>query len=176
MSRLMMALVAATLCASPAMAGENRDAVLDLLNAFEESGSESDFKALGDGIDAELMEIADDGTVATSRRGRAVTALQYYPTNVVQKYLTGHLAQADKGIIRRKAAYSLAAAWKADAIPLLEDALADDDVQLRIAVVNALGGIEGDLARKVLTNRKKHERDESVKTAIQTVLDREVKK
>ncbi|NCG21802.1 MAG: hypothetical protein GWP91_22525 [Rhodobacterales bacterium] len=176
MSRVIWAIVAATLCTSPAMAGENRDAVLDLLNAFELPGSETDFKALGEGIDTELMAIAEDATVPTSRRGRAVSALQFYPNNVVQEFLVGHLAAADKSLIRRKAAYSLAAGWGEASIVLLQSSLVDEDVQLRIAVVNALGNVDADLARKLLTEHKRVETEDAVKTAIETVLAKAVKK
>jgi HEAT repeat protein len=155
-----------------AWAGPQRDAVLELLNAYEDVPSQADLAALGDGIDQELMEIADDAKVPSTRRGRALSALQHYRTDDVRTFLEAHVDASDKGILRRKAAWSLAA-WGDDAVAKLQGALADDDVQLRIAVAQALGSIGTDTARAALTARLDPEPETAVKDAIRKALGEE---
>jgi HEAT repeat protein len=151
-----------------AWAGPKRAAVMDLLNAFEEPIREADLAALGDGVDAELMEIADDAQVPASRRGRAVTGLQYYKTDTVRTYLEKQL-KGDVSLLRRKAAASLAA-WGPTAVPALTPVLSDSDVQLRIAVAQALGRIGDESARKALQERLASESEPVVKEAIDKAL------
>lgn len=169
MMRTLCALSLALLSAS-AQAGEHRDAVMDLLNAYELTALQADLQAIGDGVDAELLEIAQDAEIPTSRRGRAVSALQYYPTNAVRGFLEVQLAEADKALLSRKAAYALAGGWGADAVELLTGALASDDVQLRIAAANALAGIEGEAARAALETRKGVETEDAVNAVLDKAL------
>lgn len=172
MNRWMRALLLGALLPATAWAGPNRDAVMDLLNAYEDVPAKSDLDALGDGIDLELMEIADDHAVPSTRRGRAISALQHYPTDAVRAFLDAHLADADKGILRRKAAFSLAA-WGDGAVDTLSGALTDDDVQLRIAVAQALGSIGTDASRQALQARLESESEAAVSEAIQKALGQE---
>ena len=60
--------------AAPAHAGALRSPVMDLLNAYEDTASGDELRALGEGVDAELMEIADDKAVPISRRARAISS------------------------------------------------------------------------------------------------------
>jgi HEAT repeat protein len=166
---LMMSSVVAALLAGPAWAGPKRDAVMDLLNAFEHTAGEAELRALGDGVDAELMEIADDAAVPATRRGRAVSALQFYPTDTVRGFLERHLKASD-ALVRRKAAYSLAAFGSA-AVPSLTAALSDADVQLRIAAASALGTIGSDPAKQALRGRLASEGEGAVKDAITRALE-----
>src|SRR5687767_12731606 len=147
-----------------AFAGEKRDAVMDLLNAIDSPPREADWKALGDGVDAELMEIAVDTSVPTTRRGAAVTALQYYPTDTVRAFLEGRLASTD-ALVRRKAVYSLAA-FGPSSVPKIAGALSDADVQLRIAAANALGTIADESAKAALRARQPIEGEKAVQDAI----------
>jgi HEAT repeat protein len=149
-----------------AWAGPKRDAVMDLLNAFEDTVREADLAALGDGVDAELMEIADDAQVPTTRRARAISGLQYYRTDTVRTFLEKHLeTKSSVSMLRRKAAASLAA-WGPTAVATLAPVLGDSDVQLRIAVAQALGRIGDDPARKLLQDRLAAEPEPAVKEAI----------
>lgn len=149
-----------------ASAGPKRDAVMDLLNAFEEPVRAADLAALGDGVDTELMEIAADPEVATTRRGRAVTSLQFYETDTVRTFLEARLVSgATESLLRRKAAASLAA-WGAAATPILGPVLGDRDVQVRIAVAQALGRVGDATARKLLRDRLATEPEPAVQEAI----------
>jgi len=169
--RLVLGVALAVLMSTTAQAGALRDPVMDLLNAFEDVAAEADLKALGAGVDAELMEIADDTDVPLSRRGRAVTALHYYKTDKVHSFLDKHLS--DKGltsIIRRKAAWSLGSGWGAESVDDLSPFLADKDVQLRLAVVEALGAVGGADADAALKSRRPKEDNDTVKAAIDKAL------
>ena len=161
------ALVALWLPAS-GWAGEKRDAVMTLLNAYEAPVSQTDLQALGDGVDAELMAIAADSSVPHTRRARAVTALQYYPTAEVRTFLEAQF-EGDDALLQRKAVYSLAA-WGESAMPQLQAALASDDVQMRVAAARALGNVRGAAATTALRERLKEEADDVVIRAIRTTL------
>ncbi len=152
-----------------AWAGPQRDAVMDVLNAYEDVPTQADLAALGDGIDQELMEIADDHAVPSTRRGRAISALQHYRTDAVRAFLDAHVDAADKGILRRKSVYSLAA-WGDAAVDKIATALADDDVQLRIAAASALGSIGTDEAKAALTARQAVESETAVSDALRKAL------
>lgn len=152
-------------------AGPLREPVLELLNGYEATATGEDLAKLGDGVTAELMEIADDHTVASSRRGRAITALQHFPEPKVKGFLESHMDQADKGILRRKAAMSLGVGFGADAVPKLSEHLTDDDTLVRIAVVQALGMTDAPAAREALQGRLQAEEIESVREAITKALE-----
>lgn len=150
-------------------AGDKHDAVLDLLGAFEEPVAQASLAALGDGVDLELMAIADDAAVAHSRRGNAVVALQYYPTDPVHAFLSAHLTTGNDPLLRRKAAYSLAA-FGAVAVPELVVALGDPDAQLRMAAARSLGTIGEPAARDALLARQAQEPEQAVKDTIAKAL------
>ncbi len=173
MPHTLRAVVFGLLClpASSAFAGPLREDVLELLNGYESSASGADLLKLGDGVAAELMEIADDHAVASSRRSRAIVALQHYPEPGVRSFLESHLDQADKGILRRKAAMALGAGFGADAVAKLSGALADDDVLVRVAVVQALEMTKAPAAREALEGRLPLEQEASVREAITKALE-----
>lgn len=153
-----------------AWAGPHRAAVLDLLNAYESTPTAAELKAIGPEVDAELMEIADDGAIPLSRRGRAVSALAWFPSDRTRTFLEDRLQKGDKSILRRKAAYALAEGWQDRAFLPLSTALSDSDVQVRIAVANALGRLDSDRAREALRGQLEKEPEASVREAIQKSL------
>lgn len=171
MSRTLAALfLSALLPLSAAHAGEHRDAVMDLLNAYDTPTTQADLEAIGDGVVAELKEIADDGSVATSRRGRAISALQYFPSDDTRTFLADKLEKGDKSLYRRKAAGALGAGWGEPAVELLAPYLSDKDEQVRMAVARALGTVGGDEAKVALEGRLKKEEAEAVKETLETAL------
>ena len=173
MMRRTLALLALLLPLSVS-AGEHRAAVMDLLNAVEQPPTQDDLSAVGDTVQAELIEIADDSEVPSSRRGRAISALGHFPDPTVRTFLEARLTQADKSLYRRKAAGALALGWGAEAVPALQTALGDDDAQLRIAVVQSLAQIEDASARAALEARLTEEPEGAVKDAITKALKQEV--
>jgi HEAT repeat protein len=173
MSRLTWALLALALPIT-AVAGEHQAAVMDLLNAVEQPPTKTDLEAISDGVDAELMEIADDTEVASTRRGRAISALGFFPTDTVRAFLDAKLIEAGKSLFRRKAAYALAAGWGAESVEAIAAVLTDDDVQLRIAAVNALAQVNDATARQALETQLATESESAVKDAIEKGLKQEV--
>jgi HEAT repeat protein len=152
------------LLASTGWAGPQRQAVLDLLNAYDEPVRQEDLAALGAGVDAELLEIAQDAAVPLTRRGKAVAALKFYPTTEVRSFLDATLA-GQESLLRRKAAYSLAA-FGSSAVPALIGALGEPDVQLRVAAANALGTVGDAEGLEALRARLAVETEPAVKKAI----------
>jgi HEAT repeat protein len=157
--------------ASVAHAGDLREQVLELLNAYEDVATADELRALGDKVDVELMHIADDPHVPSSRRSRAITALGHFPGDKVRGFLESHADKADKGILRRKAVLSLAVGFGADAVPTLERALADDDELLRVAAAQALALVVSDRSTEVLRARLEREDSAAVNEAISKALE-----
>lgn len=160
--------------AGVAWAGPQRDVVLDVLSGIEQPPTHEDLLALGDGVTAELLEIAVDTAVPATRRGRAITALAFFPTDPVRDFLVSQLAEGEPALFRRKAAGALAAGWGVAALPLLQGALSDSDAQLRIATVGALAQIDDEAARTMLQERLVTEPDLTVKDTITKALKSEV--
>ena len=160
----------ALLLTQPADASDLRAPALELLSGYEDTPSKADLEALGVGVVAELMAIGVDAEVPRSRRGRAVSALAFFPEAEVQSYLEARLADAtDESVVRRKAAYALGAGFGAAAVGPLGVALSDDDLQLRVAAAGALGGL-GEAGRAALEARLAEEPEASAREAIEKAL------
>ena len=169
MSRTACALALAALLPLSARAGAHRDAVMDVLNAYEVTASRADLDAIGEGVVAELMEIAVDRDVPASRRGRAISALQFYPTDEVRAFLEARLAEGEKPLYQRKALGALAA-FGASAVPTVAPYLKDRDEQVRMAAARSLGRIGGSEARSALQSRRKKEKVDAVREVIDAAL------
>lgn len=171
MRRLPMLLGLALSISLPAVAGPLRDSVLAALDGVEDPPSRESLAPLGEGVAAELLEIARNPSVPPSRRGRAVTALGWFPDDAVHDALVAWLSSDDR-LLARKAAGALATGWGDRAVEDLRTALQSDDLQLRVAVVKALASIDSDAARAVLEARLATETDPTVKDGIRTALGR----
>ena len=172
MNRTLRAAALLLLAYAPlASAGNLRTQVLDLLNAYEDTATAEELKALGPKVDQELMHIADDDHVPSSRRSRAITALGFFPGDDVRDFLVSHTEAADKGILRRKAVMSLAVAYGEEAVPTVAKALADDDDLLRVAAAQALALIDAEASTTALRSRLVVEQSAAVKEAIDKALE-----
>lgn len=167
MRRALLVLALAT--SLPALAGDLREPVLAALSGIEDVPSADDLRAIGDGVDAELLELAQDQSLSHTKRARAVHALGWFPTDSNQAWLKSTLA-ADDALLARKAAYALANGWGDAAVPLLQPALASTDVQLRLATVRALGNVGTAPARAALDARLQVEANAEVKDTIRQTL------
>lgn len=168
--RVPLALISFGLLASTsALAGDLREPVLTLLSGIEDPPSAESFAPLGQGVEAELLEIAQDGEVSRSKRARAVHALGWYPSAATQGYLEQMLGSNDR-LMARKAAYALANGWADGAVPVLSLALQDQDVQLRVAAARALDSIDSAASRAALVERLAQETNATVQSTIQTAL------
>ncbi|HJN78238.1 MAG TPA: HEAT repeat domain-containing protein [Myxococcota bacterium] len=143
--------------------------VMDLLGQMDSPATAEDYQALGEGVDAVLIEVANDDSQPKTKRGRAIQALGYFPSDQSQETLTALLASSDS-TLKRKAVFALCIGWGDAALPLVEPALADEDVQVRISTAKALAMIEGDAADTMLTARLEVETEDAVKNAIQKSL------
>lgn len=159
------------LALSTAAAGDLRSEVLDQLGAYEGTASAEQLGALGD-VGPVLLEIAQDDSVASSRRGRAITALADFPSDDAQTWLASTLKDSDgTSYLRRKSAYALAGGWGQAAVGPLKTALSADDTQLRIAAAEALGSVGGSAATQALDARLSAEDNASVREALQKALE-----
>ena len=116
----------------PALAGELREQVLEQLSGVEDPPSAEALSALGDGVSDELLALAQDDSLPRTKRGRAVHALGYFPTDAGRSHLTTTLNH-DDNYLARKAVYALGHGWGEAALPELSRALSDDDARLREA-------------------------------------------
>jgi HEAT repeat protein len=171
MSRFSMALLLGALLPNSAWASIPTDALLALLDGIEQSPTAQQLTALGEGVDEALVGVASDTSMPSSRRGRAISALAYFPTSAVRSFLEGQLADGDnKGLLRRKAALALGAGFSTEAVAVLTTALEDEDVQLRIATATALGKVGDEAAKAALGDRRGRETEDAVNVALDAAL------
>ncbi|MFT5681190.1 MAG: HEAT repeat protein [Myxococcota bacterium] len=153
----------------PAMAGELRDQVLEQLSGVEDPPSAAALMALGDGVDAVLIELAQDDSLPRTHRGRAVHALGDFPTESGRTLLVTTL-NADDSYLARKAVYALGRGWGESALPELSQALSSDDLRLREAAVHAMAPIDAAPVRAVLSERLAVETEPTVQDALTAAL------
>ncbi len=163
----MIGLALGLLLAGPAAAQDLDSQLQDLLAKHDSAPTQAEFQALGQGVDAELLRIAQAEDTRASSRARAILALGWYPTPQAQSFLTATLAEGTSAD-RRKAAQALATGWGHS--PELELALQDEDVQLRMATVRALAGLDDPQAQAALQARVPVEADETVKALLTASL------
>ncbi len=158
----MIGLALGLLLAGPAAAQDLDSQLQDLLAKHDSAPTQAEFQALGQGVDAELLRIAQAEDTRASSRARAILALGWYPTPQAQSFLTATLAEGTSAD-RRKAAQALATGWGHS--PELELAL-----QLRMATVRALAGLDDPQAQAALQARVPVEADETVKALLTASL------
>ncbi len=155
-------------------AGELREPLMELLNAYEHGATDEDLAKLGDGVVDELLAIAADPDVPHSRRGRAVSALGAYEQPQVRTFLTTQLG-SDDHYMARKAVQAFGRAFPQDAPESVGPLLTHDDVQLRLAAVHTLERLEDDEATELLRKRRKKENNDTVKAALDKALAEEAR-
>jgi HEAT repeat protein len=168
MFRFALALLMTALSA-PALAGPLRSQVEAQLDGIESPPDAISLRALGEGVSAELIEIAQDAEASRTRRAKALHALGWFPSAATRAVLEGALDGGDPKMARR-AVYALGNGWGDQAVPAIERALADNDVQLRIAAAASLGNIGTPLARSALDARLKVEVEPTVRHTLQASL------
>jgi hypothetical protein len=144
-----------------------RGKVLVLLSGYEDAATESELRALGDGVGGELFAIAQDASVARSRRQGAVQALGWFPTDAHRAWLSALVADGSGDrYLRRSAVHALANGWGDAALPELERALGDEDEQLRNQAARAMGRVGTPAATAALQKRLDVEQNAMVREAI----------
>jgi len=162
-------LLGALIASQMSFADDTYDAVLAHLSGIEETPTQAELQAIGDGVETALIAIAQDDQQPRSKRGRAIVALGYFPSSDSRVVVEGAL-QGEDNYMARKACYAIGAGWGTDAVPLLTNALQADNVHTREAAAVVLGTVGGDNARSVLTSRLDTETSEVVREAIQSAL------
>jgi HEAT repeat protein len=148
-----------------------RQQVLGLLGGYEETASPDSLKALDGDVPGTLRAIASDTTLPSTQRARAIHALGWFPDDTNRAFLVVHARGGDP-MFARKAVYALANGWGDKAIDELTVALANPDVQTRMAAANALGRMGTPSAKLTLEARLVHETDPTVKANIETQMGR----
>lgn len=168
----MTALLALLLAASSAHADDAlRGKCIDLLAAYDDPATAEDWKSLGEGVPAELMAIAKDPKVSSTRRAGAVYALGWYPTPETRTFVTGVLYDvAAPNILRRKATFALGNGWGDGALAEIVATLASEDAQLRQAAARTLGKLGTPGATAALQERLSVETDRVVRDLIVNLL------
>ena len=156
---------------SLALAGPLRAQVLPQLQGIEDAPAAESLRALGPGVDAELMEIFQDSSQPRSTRARALHALGWFPTPESRLILVGALDGEDR-VLARKAVTALGEGWGADALPELGRALGAADVHTRESAARALGNLNLPEANALLEARLKIEDSSTVQQTITTSLGR----
>src|SRR6185503_16511286 len=105
-------------------------------------------------------------TLNRSQRARAIHALGWFPDDTNRAFLVTQAHGTDSMFVR-KAVYALANGWGDGAIPELTLALANHDVQVRMAAAYALGTVGTESAKLALDARLPLESDATVKATIE---------
>ena len=140
--------------------------VLGLLSGYEETASPDSLKAIDGNVPGTLRSIASDTTLSATQRARAIHALGWFPDDETRAFLVAH-AHGNNPMFARKAIYALANGWGDQAIDELTVALANPDVQTRMAAANALGHVGTPSAKLALEARLAYETDPTVRTTIE---------
>lgn len=159
----------AALLSTTALAGELRDDVVAQLDAIEEPPTRESLAALGDGVAAELIAIAQDSSATRTHRAKALHALGYFPSADSRLVLTTALDGGDSKL-QRRAVHALANGWGQAAVADVTPALSSSDVQLRAAAAKALGRVGGPDARAALQQRLPSETEPMVREIIEAAL------
>jgi HEAT repeat protein len=143
-----------------------RQQLLGLLSGYEETASPDSLKALDGDVPGALRAIASDATLTTTQRARAIHALGWFPSEDTRAFLVAQ-ARGGDAMFARKAVYALANGWGDAALDELTVALANPDVQTRMAAAQALGNVGTPSAKLALEARLPLETDPTVKTTIE---------
>ena len=148
-----------------------RQQVLGLLSGYEETASPDSLKALDGDVPGTLRTIASDTTLTSTQRARAIHALGWFPDDTNRGFLVAQ-ARGGNPMFARKAIYALANGWGDQAMDELTVALANPDVQTRMAAANALGHLGTTSAKLTLEARLAYETDPTVRTTIEKQMEK----
>ena len=112
-----------------------------------------------------------DTTLTSTQRARAIHALGWFPDDTTRAFLVAQ-ARGGNPMFARKAIYALANGWGDQAMDELTVALANPDVQTRMAAANALGHMGTPSAKLALEARLAYETDPTVKATIEKQMEK----
>lgn len=163
-----------------------RERVTFMLSGYHFSPSREKFDEAFEPAEATeaLREIASDDDVRPSLRSRAVDTLGFYDDDKTVSFLKGLLDGADEdapkkekrvaGVLRHHAIISLARNHTdSQAVSLLDGLLEDDNLQIRLTVIAALGEHAGEPGEKALVDFADSAEDEIVRDELSKYVDLE---
>jgi HEAT repeat protein len=158
---------------SAGLSSESRAKLEKLLLAYEHRPTAEEFLALGDGVRDELIGIAQNADKAALVRGRAVTALVFYPDDVSRQCIESLLDRPElSDIILRPAIATLAKAFAGSAATHVAPYLDDERSVVREEAARALGDIATPESLRALRRRVDRESNEVVLDALAAAIHR----
>ena len=152
---------------------ESREKLQKLLLAYEHRPTAEEFLALGDGVRDALIAVAQNADEAALLRGRAVTALVYYPDDASRQCIETLLDQPElSDIILRPAIAALAKAFAGSAATRIAPYLDDERSVVREEAARALGDIGTPTALRALRRRLDREGEDVVRGALESAIRR----
>jgi HEAT repeat protein len=152
---------------------EVKKRLLVMMSGFEKVPSPEEWKAAGppELVAQALVEVADDVSMAPSRRARAVTGLRYAPVPAAATALE-RIAKDEKSLpmLRRKAVLGLGSVSQAASLPVLEGLLSSPDPLFRDAVLQGIAEVATPEAVKMVEARLAIEKSESVRKTMERLL------
>jgi HEAT repeat protein len=124
---------------------EQKRTLLAYLNAHEFQVDKKIMEEIGRDVNRLLVHIASNPHHRPTVRQRAYSALSVYPTTRTRKFLETSLfdpnlkAKSPGTALRREAMRSLAIAFGASTVTILDDFMNDDEAQIREGVAHAMG-------------------------------------
>ena len=144
-----------------------------LLSGYEYFPTADDLLAVTSTPDVYLLSLAyGTGTHTLSiHRHRAIGALAYFPSELTRNHLLYMLhSPATPEMTRHHVINALASSFGDAALPIIEPFLSNDDLQLQLTAVAAIGSIESEAAGLVLENTLPQQTHELVRERIQEQL------
>ena len=151
----------------PALRGK----LIELLSGYEDPPTATALRALGAGVDSELMAIALDSSIPMARRASATWSLGYFPSPATRSFLDDRVQDAaGDSQLRRAATWALCNGWGDAALEAIGPALRSSDDQLRNQAVRAVARVGSPAARALLESRLAVESSAMVRDAITASL------
>jgi HEAT repeat protein len=157
-----------------------------LLSGYHYTPDRDDLESIGDleEVRAALRELANDADLRPSMRLRAVDAVSLYDDPTTIAFLKGLLESSDETdepengddrvekLLRHHAIMGLARTLPDDrAVERLERFLTDDDLQIRLTTITALGRHAGDPGRRRLESLASEVDDDVVRSELDEYVE-----
>jgi hypothetical protein len=161
--------------AKPAAArlSAREESLLTLFGGYDTPVRKADLDRLGtaEELTEALVALYQDDSQPGRVRQQALANLRFYPSPRVRDLYEKELAAPGTSVyVRRLAIPAYAAAFKADAVPVLAKFVDDEELHTRNAAVTALGNVPSQAAVDILRGRLKRETETLVRASIETSL------
>lgn len=124
------------------------------------------------GVDKILQAIAADDLSFPPRRYAAFDALRHWPDARTRGLYLDAVAAGQPAGLRHRVLRLWPLAFGAEALPVLQAALADGDPQIRLTAAHALDALPGGSAHKALADAAAAEADPTIRAALAQLVRR----